>query len=113
MSNKWNDDLRRRMEQYEAPAPDDLFDDIISADPDHPAKPDPYLMNAFLSRHSLLAEQTVMVGDTETDIAFAKNSGVHSVGVGRLAGNREHLLLSGAEITMPDISGIPELLNKW
>lgn len=33
MSNKWNDDLRRRMEQYEAPAPDDLFDDIMSALP--------------------------------------------------------------------------------
>jgi hypothetical protein len=33
MSNKWNEDLRRRMEQYEAPAPDDLFDDIMSALP--------------------------------------------------------------------------------
>lgn len=31
MSNKWNDDLRRRMEQYETPAPDHLFDDIMSA----------------------------------------------------------------------------------
>ena len=37
-------------------------------------------MNAFLSRHSLRAEETIMVGDTETDIAFAKNSGVRSVG---------------------------------
>lgn len=33
MSKKWNDDLRRRMEQYEASAPDDLFDDIMSALP--------------------------------------------------------------------------------
>lgn len=40
MSNKWNDDLRRRMEQYEAPAPDDLFDDIMSALPaEAPAAP--------------------------------------------------------------------------
>ena len=33
MSKQWNDDLRRRMEQYEASAPDDLFDDIMSALP--------------------------------------------------------------------------------
>ncbi|MBO5984536.1 MAG: hypothetical protein J6P90_05900, partial [Rikenellaceae bacterium] len=40
MSNKWNDDLRRRMEQYEAPAPDHLFDDIMSALPaEAPAAP--------------------------------------------------------------------------
>ena len=40
MSNKWNDDLRSRMEQYEAPAPDDLFDDIMSALPaEAPAAP--------------------------------------------------------------------------
>lgn len=35
MSRQWNDDLRRRMEQYEAPAPDGLFDDIMSALPAH------------------------------------------------------------------------------
>ncbi len=40
MSNKWNDDLRRRMEQYEASAPDDLYDDIMSALPaEAPAAP--------------------------------------------------------------------------
>ena len=40
MSNKWNEDLRRRMEQYEAPAPDDLFDEIMSALPaEAPATP--------------------------------------------------------------------------
>ena len=33
MSKQWNDNLRRRMEQYEAPAPDSLFDEIMDALP--------------------------------------------------------------------------------
>lgn len=33
MSNQWNDNLRRRMEQYEASAPDGLFDQIMAAMP--------------------------------------------------------------------------------
>ena len=33
MSKEWNDNLRRRMEQYEASAPDGLFDQIMAAMP--------------------------------------------------------------------------------
>lgn len=33
MSNQWNDNLRRRMEQYEASAPEGLFDHIMAAMP--------------------------------------------------------------------------------
>lgn len=34
MSNRWSEDLRRRMERYEVDAPDGLFDDIMSALPE-------------------------------------------------------------------------------
>lgn len=34
MSNRWSEDLRRRMERYEVDAPDGLFDDIMNALPE-------------------------------------------------------------------------------
>ena len=90
----------------------DLFDDIITADSKHPAKPDPYLMNEFISRHALKPEEVIMVGDTETDIIFAKNAGVNSVGVGKTEENRTYLASIGADAVFPNVFGITALINK-
>jgi HAD superfamily hydrolase (TIGR01509 family) len=90
----------------------DLFDKIIAADSAHPAKPDPYFMNSFRAEFGYSAKEVLMVGDTDTDILFARNSGVFSVGVGKTEENRKHLALMGADVTMNDISGIPTLLEE-
>ena len=89
----------------------ELFDEIMATDGVHPPKPDPYFMNSFMARHSLSADEVLMVGDTATDIIFAKNSGVRSVGVGHKESNREYLASVGADFTMPDVSGIPDLIG--
>ena len=89
----------------------DLFDEIIAADEEHPHKPDPYLMNSFIERRGLSKSEVIMVGDTETDILFAKNAGVFSVGVGRKEKNREYLANIGADVIMLDVSGIPSLID--
>ena len=52
-----------------------------------------------------------MVGDTETDVLFAKNSGVCGIGVGKEESNRDYLASLGADITLPDISFIPEIVK--
>ena len=90
----------------------ELFDEIMAADNEHPHKPDPYLMLDFMQRHSLSADEVLMVGDTETDILFAKNAGVRSVGVGKKASNREFLSSIGATYIMPDVSGIADIIDK-
>lgn len=90
----------------------DLFDEIMASDGKHPHKPDPYLMLDFMQRHSLSCDEVLMVGDTETDILFAKNAGVRSVGVGKKAANREYLSSVGATCTMEDVSGIPDYISN-
>ena len=91
----------------------ELFDEIITAELDKPTKPDPYLMNRFMKKYGLSQSEVIMVGDTETDILFAKNSGVFSVGVGKSAESREYLSLIGASVTMRDISGVYELVRNF
>lgn len=89
----------------------DLFDEIIAHDGKSPAKPDPYYMDKFRSEHSFAEEEVIMVGDTETDILFALNSGVSSVGVGKTEESRAFLSSLGADAVYPDISYIFDFLD--
>ena len=82
----------------------DLFDEIIAHDGISPAKPHPHYMNSFMEKHGFSPEEVLMVGDTETDILFAKNSKTHSVGVGKNEANRAYLSSLGAEAVYNDIS---------
>lgn len=89
----------------------DLFDEIIAHDGKSPAKPNSYYMDKFRSEHLFDREEVLMVGDTETDILFALNSGVPSIGVGKTEENRDFLLSLGATAVFPDISYIPEWIE--
>jgi HAD superfamily hydrolase (TIGR01549 family) len=90
----------------------DLFDEIIAHDGVSPAKPDPYYMNKFSSEHSISKDEIIMVGDTESDILFARNSGTLSIGVGKSKENRDFLSSLGADAVYPDISYIPDFLDR-
>ncbi len=87
----------------------DLFDVIYTDDGVHPSKPAPYYMERFCSEYKLSASEVLMVGDTMTDMNFAKNSGTLGVGVGKYA---EELLSGKADHIIPDISHIFEVINK-
>jgi phosphoglycolate phosphatase-like HAD superfamily hydrolase len=82
----------------------DLFDKIIGYDAAVPAKPAPDHMLRFLDKHGLDKSEVLMVGDTFTDIAFAKNSGVLSVGVGKDKRSRDLLISVGADHVLCDVS---------
>ena len=88
----------------------DLFDEIFAYDGIHSPKPDSYFMDVFCEKHGFLPSEVVMVGDTETDMLFAKNAGVYPLGVGKTEENREHLLSVGASAAVVDISFIPDWL---
>ncbi len=90
---------------------DDLFDEILAYDGKTPPKPAPDFMIGFMKKFSLDKSEVVMVGDTETDISFAKNSGVFSVGVGASEKSRCVLSAMGADVTLSDISELPAALG--
>ena len=92
----------------------DLFDKIIGYDAAVPPKPAPDHMLRFLDKHGLDKGEVLMVGDTFTDIAFAKNSGVTSIGVGKDKCSRDLLLAAGASHAVCDVSelfSIPDLFD--
>ena len=60
-----------------------LFDHIYTDDGDAPTKPDPACAYDFCRRVGVEKDRVVMVGDTMTDMRFAKNAGIFSVGLAR------------------------------
>lgn len=57
----------------------DLVDMVLAADCGFPPKPAPNLMVEIAARWHIPASSILMVGDTENDMAFAKNAGAHGV----------------------------------
>jgi phosphoglycolate phosphatase-like HAD superfamily hydrolase len=85
----------------------ELFDDIFADDGVNPPKPDPYYANAFMQKYGLKNSETLMVGDTFTDLNFANNSKISFVGIAKNQRNRG--LLEAKTTTV--ISDMQELLG--
>lgn len=56
-----------------------MFDDVISFEDVDEKKPDPSSFCWLLSKYGIKAEDALMVGDTTTDMRYAKNAGVDVV----------------------------------
>ncbi len=89
---------------------DELLDRIYTDDDGFPAKPDPYCIFDFLEKEGLSSSEVVMVGDTLTDISFARNGGIRVIGVAKNGANRRRLA-GRADVIIPDISHIFEALE--
>lgn len=70
---------------------EELFDRIYTDDGKTPVKPDPHCVLDFSESTGIEKDKIIMVGDTMTDIRFARNAGIFVVGVGTTAKNRQHL----------------------
>lgn len=89
---------------------DTLFDVVYTDDGKYPAKPDAYCINDFCERERFLESEVVMVGDTLTDIQFARNGGIKVVGVAKSEGNKS-FLEGKADSVIPDISYIFDVIE--
>ena len=69
-----------------------LFDDVVTFDDVERRKPDPDSFYQLLKKHGLEADDALMIGDTTTDIMYAKNAGVDSCVVMYGYGVNEDLL---------------------
>ncbi len=89
-----------------------LFSAICTADGVLPPKPDPYCIEAICEQFRLTKEEIVMVGDTMTDVQFARNGGIRVIGVAKTEEGRA-FLAEKADIAVPDISHVAAVLAEW
>ncbi len=78
----------------------DIFDDVISFDDVEARKPDPESMLMLLEKHNLRPEDAIMIGDTVTDIRFAKAAEVDVCAMTYGYGITEELLEEKPEYTL-------------
>ena len=62
---------------------EDLFDKIYTDDGKLPTKPNPDCVFDFCGLTGVKKERVIMVGDTITDMRFAKNAGIAAVGLAK------------------------------
>ncbi len=88
-----------------------LFDTLYTDDGNAPTKPDPYCANHLCERFGIAKQKLVMVGDTMTDVRFARNAGIASVGLAR--SEKSRAVLSGqATVVIDDLSQLCDALDK-
>ncbi len=87
------------------------FDELYAADGVHPSKPDPYYMNCFCEKYGLSPAEVIMVGDTMTDMNFAKNSGTIALGVAKNNRDRETLFPHAYKV-VNDISCVFDVIDE-
>lgn len=86
-----------------------LFDRIYTDDGHTPTKPNPHCAWDFCREFGLKKENVVMVGDTLTDMSFAKNAGI--MGIGLAADDpAAATLLPHADAVISAISQLPEAI---
>lgn len=89
---------------------EELFDKIYTDDGKTPTKPDPYCAVDFCNLTGVKPERLVMVGDTMTDVNFAKNAGIAVVCVAKTDRNKSALSpFTDAVISNP--SGLFDVLE--
>ena len=88
----------------------ELFDRIYTDDGIIPPKPSPAAAADLFKATGLSADETLMVGDTMTDVRFAKNAGM-SVAVVAPDEARKELLSPYADIVLSKISDLLNILE--
>lgn len=71
------------------------------------SKPDPLMLEELLWETGLEAEQALMIGDTEYDIAMAKRIGMPALAVDCGVHERDRLLQAGALDLIADVAQLP------
>jgi phosphoglycolate phosphatase len=76
------------------------------------SKPDPRMLHEILSELGLSADRSVMVGDTEYDLAMAAQANMPSVGVSYGVHDKERLMQHQPLAFIDSISELPGILSK-
>ncbi len=85
----------------------ELFDAVYTDDGNTPQKPNPYCAKDFCNRFGLDPSHVVMVGDTVTDVKFARNAGIFAIALASNEKSRERL----SECADATVERISDLLS--
>lgn len=83
-----------------------MFDDVLSFDDMARRKPDPHSMLMLLEKYGLQLDDALMIGDTLTDINYAKAAGVDVVAVTYGYGVTEDLLAANPTYVLESLSDL-------
>lgn len=75
-------------------------------------KPSPDSVNEVMKQLDVQPEQTVYIGDSDVDIATARNAGIDSIIVEWGFRDRDFLIEKGAKVTVSTITDLMNLLKK-
>ena len=107
-SNKNQDAVKMLCDEYFG----GLIDLAVGVKEGIPPKPDPVMVLSAMKETGVCKEDCIFVGDSDTDIVTAKNSGLESIGV--LWGFRDADVLrkAGADYLISTPSEIFKIINK-
>ena len=77
-SNKFQEGTEHLIKEF---FPEIPFVAVLGGRPDFPLKPDPEIVSEVLRKACVNKEDAVMIGDSDTDMATAANSGIEGVAV--------------------------------
>ena len=86
------------------------FDIIFTDDGHTPTKPDPFCAGEFCRLYGLDQERVVMVGDTMTDVRFAKNAGITAISLASTP-EKKALLAPYTDVIIDAISELTEIVK--
>lgn len=86
------------------------FSSLQTADR-HPSKPHPAMLEAVMDDCLALPEHTVMIGDTQYDVAMARSIGVRAIGVDWGYHTPDDLFAAGADAVATSPAHLLELLS--
>lgn len=89
---------------------DHLFEKVYTDDGTVPPKPNPYAALDFCKNYNISKEHVVMVGDTLTDITFAKNAGIFAIGFAKGEKNRA-ILKEHTDIVISVMSQLLDIIQ--
>lgn len=89
----------------------EYFECIFADDGKTPTKPDPKCILDYTEKSGIAIDKAVMVGDTMTDVNFARNAGMSVIGVGSTDTNRQRLT-AHADIVINSIADICDALKE-
>lgn len=89
---------------------EDLFDKIYTDDGKTPKKPDPYCILDYCSISGFEKQKVVMVGDTMTDINFAKNAGISVISLAHTEETKKRLSPYADEVIL-DFANLIDIIE--
>lgn len=88
------------------------FSAICTDDGMFPPKPDPLCIEVLCEQFGLAKDELVMVGDTMTDVTFAKNGGIRVIALAKTEEGRNHFA-GKADAIVAGIEEVTTVIEMW